>query len=716
MKRILVLFCVAITVNATAQISRGGQPINWQEKDINRFEVSFENFDELDLDQIQSEDEVTDAFKETPYRFGIEREVNYSPNNSGAWETLEDGTKVWRLGIYCPNATSISFHLDAYKLEKGASLFIWNEDRTEFLGSFNHLTNKTHGELPISLLYSEKAIIEYIVPEGVGEGELSISQIVHGYRGIVNKFDPERGPYGNSGACNINVNCPEGDDWQTEKKSVALIIGGGFAVCSGALVNNTANDGTPYFLTANHCLGNPANWTYLFNHETEGCTGNNGPIDDTVASGDLRASNGGSDFALVELSSTPPESYNVQYSGWDKTDSESAVTAAVGIHHPAGDLKKICLEEDAPYHANQGGAAVWYIDEWEDGVTEGGSSGSPLYDQNHRIIGQLYGGFAACSGTVNNGQADWYGRFGVSWDGNNASSRLRDWLDPLGLDPSTIDGYPEGAVSYENDASITLNTSINGVVCGDGLYSGITIRNNGLQPLTAATVYVTMNGSVTQTINWTGNLMFQEEDTFGLNYQTAVDGMNALSVEIESANNDENDGNNVSSADFQAVTTPIFFTLEIVLDQYGSETTWNVKDSSNEDVITGGPYQDDLDQTLVTEEFCLSEACYTFTIEDQFGDGICCGFGDGSYELKNQNNVTLAAGGEFTNSESEDFCASFTSISDVKTEEIRVYPNPTNSEISFNSTETINSIEIYDVSGRLVESITLNINGNIEFI
>jgi len=135
--------------------------------------------------------------------------------------------------------------------------------------------------------------------------------------------------------------------------------------------------------------------------------------------------------------------------------------------------------------------------------------------------------------------------------------------------------------------------------------------------------------------------------------------------------------------------------------------------SSNEDVITGGPYQDDLDQTLVTEEFCLSEACYTFTIEDQFGDGICCGFGDGSYELKNQNNVTLAAGGEFTNSESEDFCASFTSISDVKTEEIRVYPNPTNSEISFNSTETINSIEIYDVSGRLVESITLNINGNI---
>ena len=52
---------------------------------------------------------------------------------------------------------------------------------------------------------------------------------------------------------------------------------------------------------------------------------------------------------------------------------------------------------------------------WEDGVTEPGSSGSPSFDQNHRIIGQLYGGAAACSGSVNNGAYDYYGRMDVSW-------------------------------------------------------------------------------------------------------------------------------------------------------------------------------------------------------------------------------------------------------------------------------------------------------------
>jgi hypothetical protein len=206
------------------------------------------------------------------------------------------------------------------------------------------------------------------------------------------------------------VNCPEGTDWQIEKKSVALIIDGGSAACTGALVNNTANDGTPYFLTANHCLGNPSNWIYLFNHESANCTGSSGPTLQTISSGDLVASNGGSDFALIELSSAPPASYEVQYVGWDRSDDES-VTASTSIHHPSGDVMKICFDEDSPYHANQGGAAVWYIDEWEDGVTEPGSSGSPLFDQNHRIIGQLYGGYAACSGSVNNGQADLYGRF-----------------------------------------------------------------------------------------------------------------------------------------------------------------------------------------------------------------------------------------------------------------------------------------------------------------
>ena len=221
-------------------------------------------------------------------------------------------------------------------------------------------------------------------------------------------------------------------------------------------MNNTAQDGTPYFLTANHCLGNPNNWTYVFNHEIEGCTGNtnNAPTSDVISGGTLQASNAGSDFALVELSETPPASYNVQYAGWDA----SGVVPAnlTGIHHPSGDVKKICFDEDNPASQNVAGAAVWYISEWEEGVTEPGSSGSPLFDENHRIVGQLYGGTAACAGSVNNGEPDWYGRFDVSWDGNSASTRLRDWLDPSNSGSLVIDGWPEGAVAYDDDAGIQV--------------------------------------------------------------------------------------------------------------------------------------------------------------------------------------------------------------------------------------------------------------------
>ena len=142
----------------------------------------------------------------------------------------------------------------------------------------------------------------------------------------------------------MNVNCPEGADWQNEKKAVALIVEGGSAVCSGALVNNTAQDGTPYFLTANHCLsgGNPtANWVYYFNHESATCTGNTGPTNQSISGSTLKANRAGSDFCLVHLNDTPPQSWDVWYAGWDNSDDAAAVSSAVGIHHPDGDVKKI---------------------------------------------------------------------------------------------------------------------------------------------------------------------------------------------------------------------------------------------------------------------------------------------------------------------------------------------------------------------------------------
>lgn len=454
LKPILLSLIAAGTVSAFAQVPQGGSPWKWGSNlDVAIPEVAT---GAIDLVELQSQDAVTDQYKEAPWRFGVEREVNLSLENSGAW-TEEKGMWIWRLAIHCPDATGIALTLGQFTIPEGAALYVWNEERNRFLGSFTSANQKPWGTFPLGLLDDDRIVVEYQEPADVhGEGDIQISQIVHGYRSLLLHPDnpanaANLGPFGNSGACNINVNCPEGSDWQVTKRSVALITNGGFAACSGALVNNTAEDGTPYFLTANHCLGNPNNWVYYFNHESTTCSGSTGPTNQSISGGTLLVNSGNSDVALIELSATPPASYNVEYAGWDA--SGTTPTSAVGIHHPSGDLKKICFENDAPYTSTAGGAQVWWIDEWEAGVTEPGSSGSPLFDQNQRIIGQLYGGAAACSGSVNNGAYDYYGRMDVSW-----GLGVSGYLDPLNTGQLTLDSYPTNSNS---DAGCTFPSACN---------------------------------------------------------------------------------------------------------------------------------------------------------------------------------------------------------------------------------------------------------------
>ena len=452
---LLTVLLSSVVWTGSAQIPQGGAPWKWGEAvDVSAIPVV--TTATLDLDALAAEDAVTDQYKEAPWRFGVEREADIAIDEDGVWFEEKDRW-VWRMAIRCPGATGISLALSEFDVPEGAELYVWNAERTRFLGSFTSANEKEWGALALGLMDAEHIVVEYQEPTAVhGQGQVRIHQIVHGYRSLL--LHPENpaanasmGPFGSSGACNINVNCPEGADWQTQKKSVALITNGGFAVCTGALVNNTAEDGTPYFLTANHCLGTPNTWVYYFNHESSTCSGSTGPTNQSISGGTLLVNSGASDVALIQLSSTPPASYDVEYAGWDATGSTP--TSAVGIHHPSGDVKKICFENNAPYTSSTGGAQVWWIDAWESGVTEPGSSGSPLFDQNQRIIGQLYGGAAACSGSVNNGAYDFYGRMDVSW-----GLGVSGYLDPLNTGTEVLDSYPTNS---NPDAGCTLPSACN---------------------------------------------------------------------------------------------------------------------------------------------------------------------------------------------------------------------------------------------------------------
>lgn len=673
---------------SSAQISYPGEPIRWDDK---RFpdHLGFLEMPALDRAALAAEDAVVDQYKEAPWRFGVEHEVQISPYSGGVWtEDADAGKAIWQLAVHCPAGTSMSFLFSRYHLDKGEQLTIWSADRTRFLGVFDHRNNAESGLLPVGLIAADRAVIELTVPLGrTGDIDLELGMVVHGYRSLLRSdLDPatdERGPFGSSGACNINVNCPQGADWQVEKRSVALIVSGGFAMCTGALVNNTANDGTPYFLTANHCLpnnvNNVSNWVFYFNHESVSCSGSTGPTDQSLAGSVLRARNAGSDFALLELNDAPPASFNVQYAGWDRTDLNSSATSAVGIHHPSGDVKKICFEDDAPIKTNQAGAAVWFINEWEEGVTEGGSSGSPLFNQSHRVIGQLYGGFAACSGSVNNGEADWYGRFGVSWDGNSSSSRLRDWLDPLGSNPNFIDGYPDGFVSAQYDAAAGAIAGIPSTVCGSAINGSFNLINNGTATLLSCTITYQIAGGPGGVINWSGSLASGESASVDLPAISASNGSNTLTITVSNPNgqSDQNAANNSSQVIFTAIAGPtLSCELTLAFDDYPEETSWLITQGNTTVYSSNGTYDNQSPGSTLTINLCLSEGCYNLIMEDSYGDGMCCAYGDGSYELVNNLAQVVASGGEFGDSQTTTFCVGGAGVESIESAGMFMYPNP----------------------------------------
>lgn len=433
-----LLILVGMLAFPAAQISHGGMPYSFLKSTGGTIDTVV--LPQVDVKALLAQDAKEQA-KGLPFRFGYPFAVDFGMNDSGTWEILPDGSRLWRLRIECPGAFSINLIYDRFHLPEGSTLFLYDEDGTLILGSFTSDNNKADGEFATAPTRGASCILEYHEPARTKEkAEIHISHVVHGYKNVF--FGTAEKGFGDSGSCNINVACPEGLPWSNEIRSVAMILlANGSRICSGALVNNVRQDQTPYFLTANHCFDTNYNtWVIMFNYQSPSCENIDGPTTDTVSGTTLKARNSDSDFLLLQLSTPPPDSYNVFFSGWSAIDTPAS--SAVGIHHPSGDIKKISFDYDpvtssdyapSPYLPD----SHWRIGVWDAGTTEPGSSGSPLFDPNHRIVGQLHGGWAAC----NDLRSDFYGKFAMSWArGSTPSSRLKDWLDPDNTGATTLDG------------------------------------------------------------------------------------------------------------------------------------------------------------------------------------------------------------------------------------------------------------------------------------
>ena len=545
---IILIFCFGNILNA--QISHGGEPLSFKQS-VSKSATVF-NTPSFDYQQLLLEDNADSRTK--PYRYGKLHEVNLSPDSSGTWNTNSNGLRIWQIKIHSEKAYSLGLIFNKFKLNEGVNMYVFSKDRKRIIGSFTHENNNKSGWFSTIGVEGDEIIVELDVPSNIEYGEINISGIVHDYR---NAQGLKTG-YGSSGSCNVNINCPDGADWQLEKRAVVKFsyVSGGVNYCTGVLINNTAFNSKPYILTANHCIGSQSvanSAIFMFNYESAGCvpTGNFTPP--SISGATLIATGGNLDFSLLELSSVPPTLYNVYYAGWDKGTSSAQNT--VTIHHPEGDLKKISKDYDAPVISNYDNYYIqnshWNILNWDLGTTEPGSSGSPLFDQNHHIVGGLTGGAADCYNSID----DYYARFDMSWDYYSDPTRqLKAWLDPLNVNTKSLNGFDPNLITSGVDIGVLqVNVPTDTYCANSEIIPEIVIQNRGNVDLTNAVVSYKLNNGIVVSQNWTGNLKTFETASFKFNSILAPVG-NIVFKAYTTAPNGLKDNNNYNDT----VISPFF--------------------------------------------------------------------------------------------------------------------------------------------------------------
>ena len=429
----VVVSCFLVAIADATTTTSSGVPLD---------AVPVVEIPELDWAAVFAEDSQRNLVDEPP-RFAIPHKANITPATHGVWEQLNAKTLRWSLRVSSHNAISMNLGFEQWALPRTASMVISASDGSMAIRPFTHLDNKDHGELWTPVVVGDEILVEIVVSkrdQRVVNKQIELTSINVGYRGFY-----EQG-VDRSGSCNVDVVCQEGDDWWDEIPCVAVISNGGSTFCTGFMVNNTSQDRTPYFMSANHCSVSASSLVTYWNYQNSYCRvpgsgDSGGPGDGQLNqfnTGATHLSSGSaSDYTLVVLDDSPDDAWEVSYCGWDATGNDA--DQAIAIHQPNTDEKRISFEYQPTTTTSYLGESIpgdgthVRVEDWDLGTTEPGSSGSPVFSQDHKVIGQLHGGYASCTSQT----SDWYGKFSVSF-----AAGLEPHLDSAGTGQLTLATLP----------------------------------------------------------------------------------------------------------------------------------------------------------------------------------------------------------------------------------------------------------------------------------
>lgn len=424
----LILIC--LVMKGSGQISYGGIPASFSSFKHAAFSIPVIDMLPVNNEELLREEKKA-SYRLKPYHFAKSFIVDIDPTNSGIWEKIAN-QKIWCVGIRSKGAYSLNLIFDKMIIPKGASLFVYTPDHSKVLGAFTSKNEQSSGYFSIFPVPGDEIVVEYNEPDKVANpGQIHILKVNHDFK---NAFGTR--PLGEADTCNRDVYCPNVLPYIKEKQAVVDLIIAGTELCTGSLVNNTNQDKTPYLLTAGHCITGDSDAQQLlicFNYESPYCGYGKGSLNgyaDQILSGSvLKARSDSLDFALVELETIPPPEYRPFYAGWNNMNS--IPVSAHSIHHPKGDVKKVCVAQNSPTIASFSPDftpnAFWLIGRWQIGTTEAGSSGGPLFNEKKLIVGSLTGGTSTCTDPTD----DLFAMFNKQWNHYPSSNQqLKAWLDP----------------------------------------------------------------------------------------------------------------------------------------------------------------------------------------------------------------------------------------------------------------------------------------------
>jgi lysyl endopeptidase len=358
------------------------------------------------------------------------------------WTVQPDGTRTWSVSITSQGGLGIRLHLESLNLPPGGRLLLYSGSRPDLaplITTYADLDGQH--DLWMQTVFSDQVTLTCQVPAAdVPAVSFQIAELSHLFA------VPKVGDYTKEGTCHNDVTCY--GNWASEAAGVArisFIESGNSYLCSGCLLAANSSS-SEFFLTAHHCVtsGNVASSVEFFwLYQTATCNGaapDISTVPQTGGGGDLLAGSSGDDFSFLRLRRMAPA--GVSFLNWS-TDPPSANETLTCIHHPDGSYKRISFGK---YYDSD--ADFWAV-QWYSGVTEGGSSGSPLFNANHQVIGQLNGGFGGPGSSCNDPSApDQFGRFDLAYPS------VKKWLSgsstPPGTDFSAVKGVYNGLFSDDS--------------------------------------------------------------------------------------------------------------------------------------------------------------------------------------------------------------------------------------------------------------------------